>query len=149
MSGSNPMSAGRGGPADHGWKRAGGTADDDVLWRVPLQPYRVHDGVEEDREGEQRCRRNVERDDRERQPRCRRERVRTQALLGARSCREGSGRNAVRTITASMSASYHMLSTPAAPAPDGDREHCNATRSWIEMTRRNVIPTNAVNTART
>ena len=54
MSGSSPMLSGCRGPTDHRRKRAGGTADDDVLWRTPLQPHRVHDDVEENGEGEQR-----------------------------------------------------------------------------------------------
>src|ERR1700722_11734373 len=47
----------RGGrPADHWRKCAGGAADDDVLWRPPLQPNRVHGVVEEDRKSKQaRC----------------------------------------------------------------------------------------------
>ena len=112
-----PDLSGRRCPADHRRKRAGGAADDDVLWRLPLQPHRVHDDVEEDREGEQRGRFDIE--SREQEPRLRRT-ARTSPNTSA-SAREilprGIGRLAVRAITASMSASYHMLSTPAAPAP--------------------------------
>jgi hypothetical protein len=39
-------------------------------------------------------------------------------ILGFIPCvKNNFGRMAVRAINASMSASYHMLSTPAAPAP--------------------------------
>ena len=111
-----PDLSGRRCPADHRRKRTGGAADDDVLRRLPLQPHRVHDDVEEDREGEQRGRLTLI------------ARARTATAPHARtspnasaSAREilprGIGRLAVRAITASMSASYHMLSTPAAPAP--------------------------------
>ena len=53
-------------PANHRRKRAGGTADDDVLRRAPLQPYRIDDDVEEDREGEQRRGRDIERESKNR-----------------------------------------------------------------------------------
>ena len=41
------------GPSDHGRQRSGGTADDDVLSRSPLQPRRVHDNIKEDGAGQQ------------------------------------------------------------------------------------------------
>jgi hypothetical protein len=43
----------RGGPADHRREGASGAADDDVLRRRALEPHRVDDGVEEDRERQQ------------------------------------------------------------------------------------------------
>src|SRR6267154_2806115 len=57
-----PDLSGRCCPPNHGWKRTSGTADDNVLWRLPLQPYRVHADIEEDREGEQRGCCDVERE---------------------------------------------------------------------------------------
>ena len=61
-SGSSPIVSGCRRPADHRRKRAGGAADDDVLRRPSLQPHRVHDDVEEDREGEQRRGFDIERE---------------------------------------------------------------------------------------
>ena len=58
----------------------------------------------------------------------------------------GTGRPCVRAMRASMSASYHMLSAPAAPAPTAmqisavDRDH------RMQMARRDQQPTNAVKT---
>jgi len=49
-------------PTDHRRERTGGAADDDVLRCAPLQPHRVYDDVEEDREGEQGRRRDIDRD---------------------------------------------------------------------------------------
>src|SRR4029077_15131120 len=40
-------------PANYGRNCAGRAADDNVLWRLALQPHRVHDDIEEDRKGEQ------------------------------------------------------------------------------------------------
>ena len=60
-SGSSPTLSGCRGPADHGRQRACGTADDDVLWRSPLQPRRVHDNIEEDGAGQQCGRREIRR----------------------------------------------------------------------------------------
>src|ERR1700761_3033380 len=60
----------------------------------------------------------------------------------------GIGRRAVRVITASMSASYHMFSAPAAPAPtEIARIAINVTIGSI-ATGAVIIPTKAVNTAR-
>ena len=58
----------------------------------------------------------------------------------------GIGRAAVRAMRPSMSASYHILSAPAAPAPTA--MHRSATKpitgcKWPGATTR---PTNAVNT---
>ena len=46
--------AGRRGPADQRWERAGGTTDDDVLRGAALQPYGVDQHVEQDRDGQDR-----------------------------------------------------------------------------------------------
>ena len=49
----DPNFSGSRGPSDHRRQRAGGTADDDVLPRRPLQPRRVDDNIKEDRAGHQ------------------------------------------------------------------------------------------------
>ena len=57
-----------------------------------------------------------------------------------------TGLSAVRAIKASMSASYHMLRAPAAPAPIRmHRIATAATQGWT-VPGANVRPTNAVNT---
>ena len=104
-------------PADHRREGAGGAADDDVLRRPALQPHRVDDDVEEDGEGEQRRRQPVGREA-EQQHRERRRAISPKASASSgwmRPARDRPVRGAA--ITASMSASYHMLSAPAAPAP--------------------------------
>src|SRR5262249_46105136 len=53
--------AGCGGPANYGWKCTPSASDDNVLWRLPLQPHRVHDDIKEDRKGEQRGGVDIER----------------------------------------------------------------------------------------
>ena len=52
--------AGRRGPADHRREGTGGTANDDVLRRRALEPHRVDHGVEENGEGEKRCRHDID-----------------------------------------------------------------------------------------
>ena len=51
----------------------------------------------------------------------------------------GIGRMAVRVITASISASYHMLNAGGAGAR-GNAEKGDETDEWIEVTRRNQQP---------
>ena len=69
----------------------------------------------------------------ERRLRRRQGQARTQALLPREIAPRGIGRMAVRAITASISASYHMLSTPAAPAPAAIARTAMALKDWIEM----------------
>ena len=60
--------------------------------------------------------------------------------------RRGIGRSAVRDISASMSASYHMLSAPAAPAPIAmQRSAVNPITGWM-WPGATIRPTSAVNT---
>src|SRR5215471_3277528 len=61
----------------------------------------------------------------------------------------GIGRPAVRVITASISASYHMLSTPAAPAPAAIARIATNPRSEWGRLGAIINPTKAVNTAST
>jgi hypothetical protein len=60
----------------------------------------------------------------------------------------GIGRRAVRIITASISASYHMLRTPEAPAPTAIASIAIEAWSGSTGTGAEIMPTNAVNTAR-
>src|ERR1700704_903090 len=59
----------------------------------------------------------------------------------------GIGRSAVRVITASMSASYHILSTPEAPAPAALARIAANPSSGSSRPGAIISPTNAVNTA--
>ena len=129
--------AGDGGPADHRREGAGGAADDDVLRRPALQPHRVDDDVEEDREGEQRRRpdswRQTPSISTEKQ---RQDEAEGKRLVGAGCGPSGIGRLRVRLITASMSASYHMLSAPEAPAPTAMASSDGAGRSRVDVAGR-------------
>ena len=134
-------------PADQRRKGARGAADNDVLWRLPLQPHRVHDDVEEDRESKQR----------QLPPTLATSKSVTTAPPAraspnaSASVREtlprGIGRPAVRVITASMSASYHMLRTPAAPAPTAMAIIATNFKRGSTRLGAIVIPTSAVKTA--
>ena len=104
---------------------------------APLQPHRVHDDVEEDREGEQRCRCEVGRQSQDARLHCRRERGRKTSASAREILPRGIGRIAVRVMTASMSASYHMLSTPAAPAPAAMARIATNAKQRIKVRRRN------------
>src|SRR5262245_52980724 len=59
----------------------------------------------------------------------------------------GIGRLAVRVITASISASYHMLSTPAAPAPAAIARIAMKPKNGLRRLGAIINPTTAVNTA--
>src|SRR5215510_738606 len=61
----------------------------------------------------------------------------------------GIGRRAVRVITASISASYHMLNTPAAPPPAAIARIATNPRSGSGRVGAIINPTSAVNTAST
>ena len=58
----------------------------------------------------------------------------------------GIGRRAVRVITASMSASYHMLSAPAAPAPTAMQSSAVKPSTGCRWPGATTSPTSAVNT---
>jgi hypothetical protein len=58
----------------------------------------------------------------------------------------GTGRLAVRAMTASMSASYHMLSAPAAPAPTAMQISAKPANTGCIGTGATARPTSAVNT---
>ena len=58
----------------------------------------------------------------------------------------GIGRPAVRVITASMSASYHMLSAPAAPAPTAMQSSAKNASTGCRWPGATTSPTSAVNT---
>ena len=58
----------------------------------------------------------------------------------------GIGRPLVRDITASMSASYHMLSEPAAPAPMAIARIAITASSGLIVTGAAIKPTKAVKT---
>ena len=105
-----------GGLADHRREGARGAADDDVLRRRALQPHRVDDDVEEDREGEE-ARGEPVGDEPEHQHRAGRKRQAEGERLVRRDPPAGIGRLRVRVIRASISASHHMLRQPEAPAP--------------------------------
>ena len=95
MSGSSPISPVAAAQPITGGSAASGAADDDVLRRVPLQPGRIHDDVEEDREGEQRSRLTLSA-----RARARPRRAARASPKASASCREtlprGMGRMAVR-----------------------------------------------------
>ena len=59
---------------------------------------------------------------------------------------DGIGRLAVRAMTASMSASYHMLSAPDAPPPMRDAQHGDGRQNGCMAPGAATRPTSAVNT---
>src|SRR5690606_39363856 len=59
---------------------------------------------------------------------------------------DGTGRLAVRLITASMSASYHMLSEPEAPAPTAIARMAMRASRGLMSAGAASRPTKAVNT---
>ena len=58
----------------------------------------------------------------------------------------GMGRAAVRCIMASMSASYHMLRAPEAPAPTAMQRSAMAASTGWGCSGASTMPTSAVNT---
>ena len=61
---------------------------------------------------------------------------------------DGTGRVAVRVITASMSASYHMLSAPEAPAPTAIAAMAISAMNGLSVAGAAIRPTKAVKTTR-
>ena len=116
-SGSGGHMTSRRDPSDQRRESAGGSADDDVLRRPRLQPDGVDQHVEEDRRGKQHGREPVGRETHQKHREESRGRPRSATPIGGSIRPAGSGRLAVRRIFASMSASYHWLSAPQAPAP--------------------------------
>ena len=135
------------GPSDHGRQRSGGAADDDVLSRGPLQPRRVHDNIEEDRAGQQCGCREVRRQSENHHCEDRQERVQRQAPRTGRPCPGELAASRCELMTASISASYHMLSTPAAPAPAAMARTAARVVSGSSRTGALLNPTSAVKTA--
>ena len=58
----------------------------------------------------------------------------------------GIGRPAVRCISASMSASYHMLRAPEAPAPTAMHSSAMAPSAGCGCSGASIMPTSAVKT---
>src|SRR4029077_9879602 len=58
----------------------------------------------------------------------------------------GMGLDAVRCMRASMSASYHMLSAPEAPAPTAMHRMAMLARTGLSDPGSSIMPVNAVNT---
>ena len=105
------------GPADHRREGAGRAADDDVLRRAPLQPHRVDEDVEGDGEGEQRAGHPVDQQPEREHRADRQHHAEGERLVGRDASRAGWAGSPCAACSASMSASYHMLSAPDAPAP--------------------------------
>ena len=105
------------GPADHRRHGAGGAANDNVLRRRALEPHRIDENVEADGEREQRGGDPIGHQPQAKAPSPAPAPCRTSALPPGLTNPRGTGRAAVRAIWASISASYHILSAPEAPAP--------------------------------
>ena len=91
-------------PADGGRKRAGEPADDDVLRRAALQPHRVDEHVEGDGEGEKRRGHEIDEQPHDGDRAHGQRRAEGRRVAGRNGPR-GMGRDRVRAISASMSAS--------------------------------------------
>ena len=62
------------------------------------------------------------------------------------TCPRGMGRPAVRCMQASISASYHMLSAPDAPAPTAMQTRAMTVSAGCGCCGASTMPTSAVNT---
>ena len=103
---------------------------------APLQPHRVDDDVEEDGEGEQRGGERSSPEARASAP-TRPASVRPKASASPGAIRPaGIGRGRCAPCSASMSASYHMLSAPAAPAPTAMQSSAVSRDHRMQMPRR-------------
>jgi hypothetical protein len=69
------------------------------------------------------------------------------SALNRETLPRGMGRIAVRLMIASISASYHMLSTPAAPVPTAIARTAARVVSGSSRIRARLNPTSAVKTA--
>ncbi len=134
-----PDAAGRRRPADHRRKRAGRAADHDVLRRPALEPHRVDDGVEEDREGEQPGRQHVdhqaEEDDRE----AREHQAEGQRLAGLDAARRNRAVRGARHHRIDVGVVPHVERAGGAGA-DRDASQRKERQHRMEMTGRDHHP---------
>ena len=138
--------AGDRGPADQRRQRAGRAADHDVLRRPALQPDRIDEDVEGDRQRQQLRRHPVDRQPHDHDRADRQHDAESRAPRPASSGPAGSGRIAVRRITASMSRSYHMLIAPDAPAPTAMHNTATAASTGWRCPGATTSPTKPVKT---
>ena len=121
---------------DDGRQRACGAADDDVLRRRALQPHRVDDGIEEDREGEQGGRQPVRHEAERRSRTRRRAAARSRAPRRAPTRPAGTGRERVRA--------HHGVDVGVVPhvqrarcaCADSDREQRHGGDERVHRARR-------------
>ena len=133
--------------ADHRRQRARRAADHDVLRRRALQPHRVDDDVEEDREGEQRRRQRDWRRPRASAPTAAHSvRPKPSASLRRDRARRHRRAAACAPCSASMSASHHMLSAPEAPAPTAMASSAAKPTTGLSEPGAISMPASAVST---
>ncbi len=123
-------------PADRRWQRPGGAADDDVLWRAPLQPDRVHDDVEEDRESEQSRRLKVGRERQNRDRTSGKDKSECQRFPPRdRAARDWPHRGAAHDAI-DVGVVPHVEHA-GRPGSDGDCNNCHGAKKKIEVRRCN------------
>src|SRR5262249_9059386 len=123
-------------PADYGWKCAGSATDDNILWRLPLQPHRVHDDIEEDRKGEQRGDFDIKRKSEDGHGAAGKDKSKYKRL--------GTGDLPTRNGT-SGGAGHHSVDVSVTPHIEnagrasscGNGKNCNGSRQRVEVTGRN------------
>jgi len=131
-----PDASGRCCPTDHWREGTRNAADDDVLRRLPLQPHRVDDDIEENRKREQRGGFDVERKSKDGHGAAGKDKSEYQRL-GARDLATrnrtpgGAGHHSV-----DISVTPHIENTGRASSR-GDGANCNGRKHRVEVTGRN------------
>ena len=103
---------------------------------LPLQPHRVHDDIEEDREGEQRCRFDIERESKNGD---------CAAGKNKSECKRFGARDPAARDRTPGRASHHGIDVGVVPhvehaggaSSGGDGKDCNGPKQRIQVTRRN------------
>jgi hypothetical protein len=138
--------AGNGRPANHRRECAGRAADDDVLRRRALQPHRVDDSIEEDREGQQAAGDPVDQKCRASPPNRPTGSGRSQSASPGRPRRAGSG--------ALRRAAHHRVDIGVVPhveragrpAPTAMHRSAISAITGCMLPGASIMPTNAVKT---
>src|SRR5262245_11641238 len=126
-------------PTNHWGEGTRSTADDNVLWRPPLQPHRVDDDIEEDRKGEQRGGFDIERKSKDGHGAAGNDKSEYKRLV-ARDLPTGNWTpGGADHHSVDVSVTPHIENTGGASSCR-DGTNCNGRKQRVEVTGRNRQP---------
>ena len=137
--GSTASAAGRRRPADHRRQRARGAADHDVLRGRALQPDRIDHHVEEDREGEQRRRKQIDQQSQRHDRENRQREAETRRLAGRDAAARYRPAGSARHARVDVGVVPHVERAGGAGA-DGDAQQRGKTDHRMDVAGRDQKP---------